>query len=307
MPDALSVAYRPMTPADIDATGYIRKAALEALAQSQNQSLPPWSPRRYPHFEHLLRTDPGGAWVGAAGGTAVGYAMGFTRGDIWFLSQLFVLPEVHGLGVGAGLLERAMGDGRRNGARVFSVVSSTSPVAQALYMRNGMFGIGIGYQVHGPVAALTSLPSPAAGRRSITDFDGWQERIDQIDRVVFGAERRVEHDLNLSGTYGIEDEYASLLAAGDALAGYAYASDDGHIGPVAATTPDGQLPLLRGAGDWLAARDVDEARAFILSANQVALGTLLRAGWRVRSWMFLLSNAPFGQFDRYIPANGLLL
>ncbi len=307
MPDRLAVEYRPMTAADIDATGFIRKAALEGLARGQNQALPPWSPRRYPHFEHLLRTDPGGAWIGVAEGTAVGYAMAFTRGDIWFLSQLFVLPEVHSLGVGASVLDLAMDYGRRNGARVFSVVSSTSAGAQALYMRAGMFGIGIGYQVNGPVSALTALPAPGASQRIAADVGGWSDRIGELDRAVFGAERGAEHALYLAGTYGIDEEHASLLIDGDALAGYVYASDDGHIGPLAAADPAAQLKLLRTAGDWFAERNIAEARAFIISSNQAALGTLLRGGWRVRSWTFLLANQPFGQFDRYIPGNGLLL
>lgn len=307
MPDPF-IAFRPMTVADIDATGYIRKAALEGLMQSQNVVMQPWMPRRFPHFEHLLGTDAGGAHVAVADGTVVGYAMGFTRGDIWFLAQLFVQPEVHSLGLGAELLERAMDDGRRRGARVFSVVSSTSHVAQALYMRAGMFGIGIGYQVHGPVAALTSLPAPRDGRAIVVDNASRQDGIDALDRAAFGAARAADHTLYRSGAY-TSDEYAfALTDRGDTdVVAYGYASDDGHIGPVAGAAPADQLDALRVAGDWLTDRGASEARAFIISTNQAALGALLRGGWRLRSWTFLLANEPFGQFDRYIPSSGLLL
>ena len=51
----MTTVYRPMTPADIDATTYIRKAALEGLARSQGHEPGPWTPRRYPHFEEAGR------------------------------------------------------------------------------------------------------------------------------------------------------------------------------------------------------------------------------------------------------------
>ena len=105
------------------------------------------------HLAHIVETDPGGCVVAEIGGLVVGYAQAIVRGDIWFLAQLFVQPEVHALGVGQELLRRSMQYGRDRSVRIFSVVSSTSPAAQALYMRSGMYAIGIGYRVTGPVFA----------------------------------------------------------------------------------------------------------------------------------------------------------
>jgi hypothetical protein len=72
MPDNDAIIYRPMTPGDIDATTYIRKAALEDLDRQQGRIRPARPPERHPHFEHLLRTDPDGAWVAVARGTVSG-------------------------------------------------------------------------------------------------------------------------------------------------------------------------------------------------------------------------------------------
>ena len=301
----MTTVYRPMTPADIDATTYIRKAALEGLARSQGHEPGPWTPRRYPHFEHLLRTDPDGAWVAESDGTVVGYAMGFTRGPVWFLAQLFVQPEVHAQTAGQELLRRAMDAGRARAARVFAVVSSTSPVAQALYMRSGMFGIAICYRMRGPVTALTAL---APARDAVVQAtEGWPERLGDLDRHAYGGERTADHQLYLAKAWGEQENLPFGLERGGRLVAYGYAMDDGHIGPFAAYEAADQLALLRVAGDWLASRGVEQANGFIPSCNPTVAGALLAGGWRIESWTFLKASERFGQLDCYLPGGGLLL
>ena len=306
MPEQTMI-YRPMTAADIDATGYIRKAALEGLERSQGIEPRPWDPARLPHFDHLLRTDPDGAWVAVVRGTVIGYAMGFTRGDIWFLAQLFVQPEVHAQGAGRELLRLAMDAGRKRGARIFSVVSSTSPVAQALYMRAGMFATGIGYRLSGPVDALLALPEPDGEEREITPTEASLARLERLDRDAFGASRRPEHELYLSDAWGDDRGAGFTLDRGGEAVGYGYAMRNGHIGPFAAHDPVDQLALLRIAGDWLAAREIRESYGYFLTHNATVMGALVGGGWKVNGWSFFLTTEPYGSFDRYAPGGGLLL
>jgi predicted N-acetyltransferase YhbS len=300
------IEYRPMTPADIDATGYIRKAALQELDRQQGREPWPWAPERSPHSEHLLHTDPEGSWVATIGGTAVGFSMGFTRGDIWFLAQLFVQPEVHAKGAGQELLRRAIEAGRARGASVLSVVSSTSPVAQSLYMRAGMFALGIGYRVSGPVATLLSLDEPSGEQKLVVDCAGWQERIAELDTAVYGGPRREDHALYMTAAFGSES-YGFALNRVRALCGYGSAVADGHIGPFAAHDPSDVLPLMRMAGEWLHARNLEEAWGYFVTTNPTALGAVLRGGWKIGGWTFLLASQPFGQLDRYVPSGGLML
>ena len=51
-------------------------------------------------------------------------AWGSCVGELWFLSDLFVLPEAHGKGVGGELLQRCLAGGLERGARIRSVLSS---------------------------------------------------------------------------------------------------------------------------------------------------------------------------------------
>jgi ribosomal protein S18 acetylase RimI-like enzyme len=294
-----------MTAADVQVTAYVRKAAFEGLSRDQGREPLAWQPILGGHYGHIIETDPGGSWVAEIGGLVVGYAQGFVRGDIWFLAQLFVTPEVHGGGIGRELLRLAIEHGRSEGARVFSVVSSASPVAQALYMRAGMFARGVGYRVTGPVAPLLKLPEPQANRKRIVDCSGWLDRIDALDADVFGAARRQDH-AHYMHRPDVQAHSFGLTADG-AFEGYGYVDDRGWIGPIAAPDPDAQLPLLRMAAEYLTDGGIAEANMWVLSLNQVLMRALLNAGWKFERWTYFLSNEPFGRFDRYQPSGGLML
>jgi hypothetical protein len=254
----------------------------------------------------LLSTDADGAWVATLGETVVGFAMGFTRGGIWFLAQLFVQPEMHARGAGQELLKHAIEAGRARGATVFSVVSSTSPAAQSLYMRAGMFALAIGYRMRGPVDALLSLPQPQDNQKLVVECGGWLDRFDQLDRTVFGAPRRDDHRLYMADVWRSEP-YSFALNRGGELSGYGYAMANGHIGPFAAYDAADVPPLMRMAGEWLRERGTEEANGYFLTSNPTALAPLLHGGWKVGGWTFFLASQPFGQFDRYVPGGGLML
>jgi GNAT superfamily N-acetyltransferase len=298
------LTYRPMTPGDLGVAMYIGREAMDGLRRSQGGDPEPWTPHRPLTQAHLLRTDPGGAWIGEVNGVPCGYAMSFVRGKIWFLSQLFIQPDQQGHGLGQELLRRAQEYGRANGASISSVIASTSHVAHALYMRSGMFATAIAYRMTGPVEPLRRLPSVDASQKRIVDCSGWQDKIAALDSELFGAERRQDHAFYLQ-----DNPTASFgLSRDGELLGYGYVVEDGaFIAPIAAREPGLQLPLLRMATDWLADHEIGIANMMVISANKTLMHVLLKAGWKSNAWTFLLTSEPFGQFDRYHPAGGALL
>ncbi len=306
MSNPRAVTYRPMTEGDLGATTYVRRAAMESLDSGATPSS--WTPA-FPRTQaHLLRTDPDGCIIAEIDGVVVGFAQGWVRGDIWFLAQLFVQPEVHSLGIGGALLARAKVYGEARGARVFSVVSTAQPVSQALYMRHGMFAIGIGYRMTGDLAPLRQLPEPAATKKTIVDLGVWQDSVAKLDRSVFGAERRDDHGWYLAGGASTGSEASFGLTRDGELVAYGYAIEDGgHIAPIAAYEPADQLPMLRMSAEWLLDREVGTGMIWVLSQNSTMMSALLDAGWRIGAWTFLLASDPFAEFDRYHPAGGILL
>jgi GNAT superfamily N-acetyltransferase len=308
MAERIDATYRPMALTDIAATTYIKKAALESIPTGAMAPRSPWEPSYPRMLEHLLRTDSAGSVVAEIDGLVVGYAQALIRGDIWFLSQLFVQPEAHGRGIGDQLLDRAKQYGRENGARIYAVVSTAQPVSQSLYMRHGMFATAIGYGMSGDLEPLRALPDPPASTKRIVDCTGWLDRMADLDRKVFGADRRQDHEFFLAGD-GSSGEVASFgLTEGSDFLGYGYAvADGGFIAPLAAQEPAYLLPLLKTGAEWLLDRDVKTGLIWAVSHNKTMIGALLSAGWRTNFWSFLMASEPFGQFDHYHPSGGVLL
>jgi hypothetical protein len=174
-------------------------------------------------------------------------------------------------------------------------------------MRAGMYAVGIGYRMAGPLEPLLRLPEPDAKTKRVVDCSGWQDRIAELDRTVFGTERRQEHALYLSNeTHGEKRSFALVEDGG--LLGYVYAiADGGFIAPMAAYEPGDQLPLLRLAASWLLDHEVSTSTIMVISHNATLLGALHAAGWRSDSSTFLMQSRAFAQFDRYHPAGGTLL
>lgn len=305
MPEGIRLTFRPMVEHDLGVTRYVAHEAMDVLDRSQFVAPQPWIPIEPRAQRHLLHTDPGGAWVAELNGVVIGYSMALVRGEIWYLSQLFVQPDQHGHGIGRELLGRAQAYGGEQGARVFSVVATTSPAAHALYMRAGMLAIGVGYRMSGPLAPLKEL---TAQGDDVTSAEGRDDDIAALDREVFGAERRQDHAyyLDAAARSGAESSFA--LIRGGELRGYCYAvADSGFIAPMAAYEPEDQRQLLGAAATWLSQQGVSTGNLFVLSQNRTLMCALIDRGWRHSRWSYLLTSAPFAQFDRYHPAGASLL
>jgi hypothetical protein len=162
--------------------------------------------------------------------------------------------------------------------------------------------------MQGELEPLRSLPEPDATKKHIVDCSGWQDGIAALDRATLGAERRQDHAWYISGEGSAGEEESFGLVRDGGLVGYAHAvSDGGFIAPLAAYEPADQLPLLKMGAEWLLDREVGSGTIWTISHNGTILGALLSAGWRVNGWSFLLASEPFGKFDRYHPAGGMLL
>lgn len=254
-----------------------------------------------PEAYHVLQGDPGCCWLAELDGDPVGYATGWVRGRMWYLANLFVLPRLHDRGVGREVLRLSMEAGRRQGAGVFAVVASSYRSAQALYLRAGMAARMPVYVMGGPAAALRSLPSRRRGWDRPTPAAEWMERLRDIDREVWAGPRDADH------RFWLERAVPFALQDRGRLLGYAYARQDGRIGPVAAREPELLLPLVRRAGEWIADHSEEPPRLQVPGTNVALLGPLLDAGFMIDTVNVLMSSEPFGRFDRYVISGGVLL
>jgi ribosomal protein S18 acetylase RimI-like enzyme len=135
-------------------------------------------------FEHLLRTDPGGAWVLERSGAVAGAAMALMREHVWGLSLLALDDGLRGRGCGRALLDATLSYGQQREARGWIVLSSENPAAMRLYARHA------GMHVAPSVAALGIPKLDAAPAEAARVEDAGNAGIalaDAIGRELRGA------------------------------------------------------------------------------------------------------------------------
>ena len=320
------LSYRRATDDDLATCAAVWRDSINDYTNRLNQPEIPDDPGAILRlYAHLRATDPDGFVVAErtdrAGGTGeageariVGFVSALRRGPLWFLSMLFVLPEMQGAGLGRALLDRVMP--AAGTASLATCTDSAQPVSNALYA-----SLGIAPRM--PLLRLVGLPDrPAAlpplpegvravGFHEVGDGTGdglggavLEDELAVLDREIlgFGPEHRQDHRL-----VRLEERIGFLYLGTDGgPVGYGYASEAGRVGPIAVRDPAlldavvGHLVTTvrpRGAfGIWLP------------GAAQTAMTSLLRAGFRIDGFPCLVCwDRPVVDFTRYIPISPGLL
>ena len=263
-------------------------------------------------YVHLRATDPerfvvavtpDGAEPGAD--RVIGFAVALLRDHVWFLSMLFVLPDVQLRGLGRELLRRVL---PQNGAITVraTATDSAQPISNALYSTYGIVPRMPLFSLIGLPSSLDTfepLPSgvtPVAFT-SIVDGDSNGHRrlatsVDALDRELLGFTRSVDHRFMRE-----QDRRGWLFHGPDGAAlGYGYSSPSGRLGPILVRDPALLGPAL---GHLLGA--VEPRGAFLTwipGAADRALLPALAAGLRLDPFPILLcwDHAPT-DFERYLP------
>jgi GNAT superfamily N-acetyltransferase len=224
------VEIRPATEADFDAELAVMAAAQGAL---RRRHAFPWTPPTREAFAathaHLLATDPGRSWVAEEGGRLVGYSAAFTRGDVWFLADLFVDPGHQAAGVGTRLLERAWGDGE---LRRMTLTDAIQPISNALYGRRGLVPSTPVLELGGPAGEV-----PPSG---LEPREPDARTLAVLDAAAYGFDRVADHAF-----WSGHARCTVWGRAGEPVA-YSYAGPGARIGPVAGTDGSAAAGALAG-------------------------------------------------------------
>jgi GNAT superfamily N-acetyltransferase len=268
-------------------------------------------------FAHLQATDPDRFIVATmspenADERVVAFTSAIVRERLWYLSMLFVLPELQGVGVGRELLARVLptdGEMARSTA-----TDSAQPISNALYA-----SYGIAPRV--PLLNLIGLPERPAAFGALpsgivpvafeaiaagpVDGEGHSElvrAIDRLDREIVGVAHPQDHRfLRAEGRHGW------LYNGPDgAPVGYGYAGESGRLGPVAVRDPDLLGPVLGHLTSAVVPRGA--FAIWIGGGADRALVPMLQAGFRLEAFPVLLCwDRPFADFARYLPSSPGLL
>jgi ribosomal protein S18 acetylase RimI-like enzyme len=220
------VEVRPMRHADLSATERTSDALfLDADRRTRRVGEPEPQPRSpeaaaqwIERMSHFLDVDPDGCWVADDGGEIVGFAISQNRDNLWFLATYGVRTDWQGLGIGRGLLDKALAHG---GARPGLFSSTTHPGATRRYRLAG-FTLHPQMRMVGVVDRST-LPALSGLREGRLDDLEWMNLIDERIR---GAGHCSDHEFMSA---------RMRLVVSSRRRGYAYIDDRGRPALLAAT------------------------------------------------------------------------
>lgn len=133
---APAVAIRSMRPADLD----------DVMAIERRSFTAPWEEAT---FRGLMRRPTASLLVAEREGEVVGYSVTWFAADEAELGDIAVVPELRGFGLGRRMLEEAVAEARKRGARsLFLEVREANRVARQLYHSAGFEVVGVRKQYY---------------------------------------------------------------------------------------------------------------------------------------------------------------
>jgi GNAT superfamily N-acetyltransferase len=319
-PAPAGIRYRPATTADLLDCERVWREGLDGyLGRLGSPDVPLENPGLRRLHAHTLATDPDRFWVATEGnGQVVGFGSAVERGPVWFLSMLFVSPNVQARGLGRALLDRLL-PAPGGPAILATATDSAQPISNGLYA-----GLGIAPRV--PMFNLigrpdrgSGLPPLPSGIRATPLWDANGEtnadahgqanagtnlaaQLDALDASVLGFAHPEDHAFVRA-----DSRTGFAYREGDGrLAGYGYASEAGRVGPIAVRDAELLAPVLAHVLAAVVPRGASSV--WLPGAAGPALAATIGAGLRIEGFPVLLCwSQPFADFSRYIPISPGLL
>jgi GNAT superfamily N-acetyltransferase len=232
-------------------------------------------------------------WMAEDGhGRVIGYARSLERGDLFELSEFFVLPDSQAAGVGTQLLDRAFPLGR---GAVRAIIATTDTRALSRYYRAGTVA-------QFPIPALAGTPGAKSGNgpldRTVEAVAATPDDLGalrELERSVLDFERGDEF------RWLLEKRSGFLYRRGGDVVGSAFIGSGGGIGPAAAVEPGVMPVILDHLERHAAEREIAEVTLDVPGPNVAAMRHLLARGFRMDPFLtVLMASRPFGHFDRFI-------
>jgi GNAT superfamily N-acetyltransferase len=310
---AVELTYRPVRIDEIETcAGIWRTAINDYVVHLGQDEIPPELNPIIRLFTHLQSTDPERFLVATAQDRVVAFVSAISRERVWYMSMLFVLPELQGAGVGRRLMERVLP--ADDGIARATATDSAQPISNALYATYGiaprmpllnLSGLPERPEAFGPLPSGV-VPVPfdtiATGPPGGPGHGALVAAIDALDREVLGASHPMDHRFLRS-----EGRRGWLYNGPDGTPlGYGYSGEAGRLGPLAVRDEALLAPILGHLTSAVVPRGA--FATWMGGAADRALMAILGAGFRLDRFPVLLCwDRPFADFARYMPISPGLL
>jgi GNAT superfamily N-acetyltransferase len=294
----MDITYRPAKPEDLEEAERVAQQSGNALRVRHGGQPSPAPPSiAFPEF--CLAQDPVGLWVAVDGDTIVGFGFSWMTEKFWCLSQLFVRPEMQARGIGQALLSKTLMQAERNGAANRALITFAYNIASTgLYLKNGLYPREPLYRMAAPAQAVAQNPTDAG--YDITPIAPWPESGEwtgRIDQDLLGFRRDLHHQF-LLGSFAVR---AVRIEHASRIAGYAYISARGHVGPLAIAPDADAKAVVTTALRCTLEGGARQLSMLVPGRADVVMQTVLALGFRIEVPLVLMASRPFGNWCNYLP------
>jgi predicted acetyltransferase len=290
----IKVIYKPCRKQDLIPSFKMIRTSLNHLRKNTGKGVLRYRLRKLTEVEHLYKSNHKTFWCAWAGKNIVGFAAALMRGKQWYLGFLFVNPKYQDKGVGHKLLEKVWRD---EPGMVHSLATfAYNMQAVGIYGKFGMAPLCTLPMMEAKPDKLILLePSGLKRRIKITKADiDW---INALEKKIRGYGHPQEWKFWTK--YDATDIY--LFEHKGRRVGYSMVYKGGGIAPAGAISND---YLTRVIAETL--RIIKPAknsfRICCPTHNINLYRFLLASGFRLTEMDLFLSDKPYPDFQRYVPA-----
>jgi GNAT superfamily N-acetyltransferase len=294
----MATNYRRAIQADLERAGSLVLDSINTLRTRHGYGT--MKPLRAHEFaDHCLSIDPEGLWVAEEKDKIIGFAFSWARRNFWFLAQLFVDPTQQANGVGRVLLQKMLQHARdRNAEQGALITLAYNPVSVGLYIHHEIYPRELLYRASGQTGKIIErIKDSTCQCVSMTDDATSIDVAGEIDEIIIGFRRDEDHRFlgakNLAKGIVVKREGQPL--------GYAYFSEHGQVGPLAAV-PDADITEVATAALLQCAATYQPPQlSMIIPCNEQLMGAVGKLGMRLSEPLLLMTDRSFGKWQNYMP------
>ena len=302
MARVMGLVYRLARHEDLSQVAAVFSTAIDDLNKRHGFLVEP-TPRSPPNPQYAfwLEKNPSSFWVAENNGRIAGYTFSFLRGSLWFLADLFIMPNYQGKGVGRSLIERTLGSWRSHRiANRALITPAFNRSSASLYMRFGMFPRHVLYFASAPkeriLQGLDLIDTKPLEAKESAQGESRVPELNRIDQQALGFSLGWHHEFFL----GVQQARCFILRKDGHLKGYVYVRRNGRIGPLVVTSRPSFRAALMAALSLAANGDNKDVTVFYAGSNEEAASAFVKCGFRLEYPLLFMSAHPMGEWDNYL-------
>ena len=254
-----------------------------------------------PQYAFWLKKNPGAFWVAEDRGQVVGYTFSFLRGSLWFLADLFVLPEHQGKGIGWTLIKKTLGSWRdRRIANRALITPAFNRASVSLYMRYDMLPRQPAYFASATREAVVRGLQDKGGNEleleEVKDFRASSPLLDRVHKLALGVPSGWHNEF----FFEVLKSRCLIFRKRGRLEGYSFIRSNGRIGPLVVKSPLNFAQAFDLSLRAAAEGDSEKVTIFFAGTNRTAVKIGMSYGFRIEYPCLFLSSQSMGDFENYL-------